>query len=250
MPSIPTTFRSLDGLTLHGTLVTSATVTGPATVLVHGGGVTREEGGFFGRLADGLAEVGLPSLRFDFRGHGASDGRQEDLTLAGVVNDIRAAAEHVREVTNSQAVNLIGTSFGGGISAFPQLSPSIAPVAVTSVLPFVLKAIALTPMSSWRCRRPIRRWVATSHKLTLSALTRLDAVASVLPSAVKATGPSPAPGRKARPGRASAVSMLWRASGVGAKRHDAVASRADRKGSVSPMLSLCAASCREIASLR
>jgi pimeloyl-ACP methyl ester carboxylesterase len=114
----PTTFRSLDGLTLHGTLVTPEDGTGPATVLVHGGGATREEGGFFARLADGLADVGLPSLRFDFRGHGESDGRQEDLTLAGVMNDIRAAAEHVCEVTNSTTVNLIGTSFSGGISAF------------------------------------------------------------------------------------------------------------------------------------
>jgi alpha-beta hydrolase superfamily lysophospholipase len=113
MPSIPTTFRSLDGLTLHGTLVTSVGA-GSATVLVHGG----EEGGFFARLADGLADVGLPSLRFDLRGHGESEGRQEDLTLAGVVNDIRAAVKHMREMTSSTTVNLIGTSFGGGLTAF------------------------------------------------------------------------------------------------------------------------------------
>jgi len=87
-------------------------------VLVHGGGVTREEGSFFARLASGLAEAGLPSLRFDFRAHGESEGQGEDLTIAAVANDIRAAVSCVREMTGSGPVDLIGASFGGGISAF------------------------------------------------------------------------------------------------------------------------------------
>jgi uncharacterized protein len=113
-----TSFRTLDGLNLRGTLVTPSDVRNSATVLVHGGGVTRDEGGFFTRLAEGLADAGLLSLRFDFRGHGESDGRQEDLTISGVVNDIRAAVEHVRAETGSGPVNVIGASFGGGLAAF------------------------------------------------------------------------------------------------------------------------------------
>jgi alpha-beta hydrolase superfamily lysophospholipase len=66
-------------------------------VLVHGGGVTREEGGFFTRLAVGLGEAGVASLRFDLRGHGESEGRQEELTLATILNDIGAALAHVRD---------------------------------------------------------------------------------------------------------------------------------------------------------
>ena len=112
------TFRSLDGLRLHGTLMTPDVVSGTTTVLVHGGGVTRDEGGFFSRLALGLADAGLPSLRFDLRAHGESEGRQEDLTIAGVVNDIRAAVEHVQATTGSGPVNIIAASFGGGIGAF------------------------------------------------------------------------------------------------------------------------------------
>jgi pimeloyl-ACP methyl ester carboxylesterase len=111
-------FRSLDGLMLRGTLVLPQQATGPASVMVHGGGVTRDEGGFFTRLATGLAGAGLATLRFDFRGHGESEGRQQDLTIAGVANDIHAAVRHVREVTGSGPVNLIGASFGGGITAF------------------------------------------------------------------------------------------------------------------------------------
>lgn len=63
------TFRSLDGLRIAGTLTKAPGASGRAAVLVHGGGVTRSEGGFFDRLATGLAEQGVPSLRFDLRGH-------------------------------------------------------------------------------------------------------------------------------------------------------------------------------------
>ena len=73
-PTMQVEFRSLDGLRLRGTLVMPSSVRGPAVVLVHGGGVTREEGGFFARLASGLAGAGLPALRFDFRAHGDSEG--------------------------------------------------------------------------------------------------------------------------------------------------------------------------------
>jgi len=42
-------------------------------------------------MARGLADAGVASLRFDLRGHGRSEGRQEKLTISGVLNDIRAA---------------------------------------------------------------------------------------------------------------------------------------------------------------
>lgn len=111
--------RSLDGLRLAGTLVTPGDQPASSAVLVHGGGVTRDEGGFFTRLAFGLAEAGIASMRFDFRGHGESQGRQEDLTICGIVNDISAAVGHMRAMSaQDDPVNLIGTSFGGGIAAF------------------------------------------------------------------------------------------------------------------------------------
>jgi alpha-beta hydrolase superfamily lysophospholipase len=68
------TVRTLDGLHLAATLVQPTEPSTRAVVLVHGGGVTREECGFFTRLAVGLAEAGVASLRFDLRGHGESEG--------------------------------------------------------------------------------------------------------------------------------------------------------------------------------
>ncbi|HEX7662169.1 MAG TPA: alpha/beta fold hydrolase [Pseudonocardiaceae bacterium] len=116
--SAPTTFRTLDGLQLAGTVTLPDRPAGQAVVLVHGGGVTRDEGGFFTRLAVGLAEAGVASLRFDLRGHGESEGLQEELTLAAILNDIRVALVHVREATEASAISLLGASFGGGICAY------------------------------------------------------------------------------------------------------------------------------------
>jgi len=113
-----TTLRTLDGLHLVGTLVTPDIASERAVVLVHGGGVTREEGGFFTRLAAGLSEAGVASLRFDLRGHGESDGRQEDLTLSAILNDIRVAITHIRELAGAQSVSLLGTSFTGGVTGY------------------------------------------------------------------------------------------------------------------------------------
>jgi alpha-beta hydrolase superfamily lysophospholipase len=112
------TVRTLDGLHLAGTLVEPGQPTTRAVVLVHGGGVTREEGGFFTRLAEGLADTGVASLRFDLRGHGRSEGRQEDLTLSAILNDIRVVLAYVRESTRADDVTLLGASFGGGICAY------------------------------------------------------------------------------------------------------------------------------------
>ncbi|MFD4530379.1 alpha/beta hydrolase [Streptomyces sp. NPDC058470] len=112
------TVRTLDGLHLAGTLVRPQQPTAQAVLLVHGGGVTREEGGFFTRLADGLAEAGIASLRFDLRGHGDSEGRQEELTLSTILNDIRATLAYLREATAAEKVTLLGASFGGGICAY------------------------------------------------------------------------------------------------------------------------------------
>lgn len=118
MPTSSVTVRTLDGLHLAGTLVMPREHPGGAVVLVHGGGVTREEGGFFGRLADGLAAAGLASVRFDLRAHGESEGRQEELTLAAVLNDIRVMLAFARARVDTPNVTLLGASFGGGICAY------------------------------------------------------------------------------------------------------------------------------------
>lgn len=75
-------FPALDGHYLAATLVARDGSPERALALVHGGSVAREEGGFYTRLTGGLREARVASLRFDRCGHGESEGRPEDLTLA------------------------------------------------------------------------------------------------------------------------------------------------------------------------
>lgn len=65
-----------------------------------------------------MADAAIASLRFDLRGHGESEGRQDDLTIAGVLADIRAAIAHVRSRVGVDRLALLGTSFSGGICAY------------------------------------------------------------------------------------------------------------------------------------
>ncbi|MFD5900076.1 alpha/beta hydrolase [Streptomyces microflavus] len=112
-----TSFQSLDGTALFGTIASAMTPVGLA-ILVHGSGVTREEGGFFTRLAAGLAASGITNLRFDLRAHGASGGSESELTIASVTNDIRAAGHHLLTHTGQQGpVHVIAASFSGGAAA-------------------------------------------------------------------------------------------------------------------------------------
>jgi uncharacterized protein len=116
--STSTTIHTFDGLRLVGTVVVPGEGTDQAVVLVHGGGVTRDEAGFFTRLAEGVGEVGVASLRFDLRGHGESEGHQEDLMLSAILNDIQAAIEHVKVAADVTSVSLLGVSFAGGICGY------------------------------------------------------------------------------------------------------------------------------------
>jgi hypothetical protein len=104
--------------------------------------VTREEGSFFTRLAAGLADAGIASLRFDLRGHGESEGRQEELTIAGILADIRAAAALVCPQVGTDRVALLGASFSGGICGYYAAQH---PAELTSL-------IMLNPLLNYRKR--------------------------------------------------------------------------------------------------
>lgn len=116
--STGTTVRTIDGLQLAGTFDAPDGPARHAALLMHGAGVTREESGFFTRVAAGLMDTGIASLRFDLPGHGASEGRQEDLSLSAVLNTIRSGLDHLRSLVDVPAVSLVAASFSGGTAAY------------------------------------------------------------------------------------------------------------------------------------
>ena len=57
-------------------------------------------------------------MRFDLRGHGESEGRQEELTLAAILNDIRVALAYARDACGANPISVLGASFAGGVCAY------------------------------------------------------------------------------------------------------------------------------------
>lgn len=68
-------------------------------------------------VADELEKKGIASVRFDFNGHGQSDGRFEDMTIPNEIEDARKVYEYVRKLPNISAVSLSGHSQGGVIAS-------------------------------------------------------------------------------------------------------------------------------------
>lgn len=115
-------FKSYDGCELVGTLL-KADKEKAALVFVHGITSSKDELGFHSDYANFLSENGITTLRFDYRFHGGkNEGNQklEKLSLCGIVNDIDAAFAALKKNAdgNTKAFFIVGTSFGGGLSAY------------------------------------------------------------------------------------------------------------------------------------
>lgn len=64
------------------------------------------------RIAEGLKQCGIAVLRFDFTGLGGSEGEFANTTLSSNVDDLVAAADHLRQKLAAPST-LIGHSLGG-----------------------------------------------------------------------------------------------------------------------------------------
>ncbi len=110
-------FSSTDDVDLEGTLEIPAKPTQSCVVLCHGMTVDREEGGAFSQLARDLTATGLASFRFDFRGHGKSAGRFEEMTVMGECFDLKSALAVVRK-RGFAKLAIVGASFAGGAVSY------------------------------------------------------------------------------------------------------------------------------------
>lgn len=81
--------------------------------------ITGTEEGMFSRTARTLAEHGIASLRFDFRGFGDSEGQRGDMSLTGEIADAIAAIDYLATLpeVDLQRLGLIGLSLGGLVAA-------------------------------------------------------------------------------------------------------------------------------------
>ena len=123
-------FKNVDDLTLCGILIEPKEKTKKCVVLCHGITVDKDEDGIFTKLANNLTEKGFATFRFDFRGHGESEGKSEEMTVSGEKRDLDSAVEFLKDI-GYEEFGLLAASFGGGaVSYFTAENQSIVKVIV------------------------------------------------------------------------------------------------------------------------
>ena len=88
----------------------------PMVMLCHGFG-GRKEGPLFEIIADSLAKHGIASIRFDFNGHGESEGEFVDMTVPNEIEDAKKVFEYVRDLRYVSDIAIVGHSQGGVVAA-------------------------------------------------------------------------------------------------------------------------------------
>lgn len=68
-------------------------------------------------LADDLVESGIGVLRFDFNGHGKSEGKFENMTVLNEIGDLKNVIDWTRSQTFTEDISLAGHSQGGVVTS-------------------------------------------------------------------------------------------------------------------------------------
>lgn len=108
-----------EGLTLRGTLEVPACVpevSVPLAILLHGARGNRRSD-LYDNVCRGLAARGYAMLRFDFDGHGDSDGAFDDSTVLTELSDMDAIVEHARSYPWAAELFVWGHSQGGCVAS-------------------------------------------------------------------------------------------------------------------------------------
>ncbi len=88
----------------------------PMVILCHGFGGNKE-GQMFDLLADSLSRNGIASIRFDFNGHGESEGDFQQMTIPNEIEDARHVFDYVRNLRYVSKIAIVGHSQGGLVAS-------------------------------------------------------------------------------------------------------------------------------------
>lgn len=88
---------------------------GPIAVLMHGF-MANKKLEPLKSIANELENRGIASLRFDFDGHGESEGRFRDMTVLTELEDARRVIDFVRRAGAYDSIALVGHSQGGVVA--------------------------------------------------------------------------------------------------------------------------------------
>ncbi|WP_066022043.1 MULTISPECIES: alpha/beta hydrolase family protein [Clostridium] len=106
------------GLNLIGTLEKPELKEGekcPLVIIMHGFTDDRQKPVVF-NMAQELLKYGIASVRFDFNGHGESEGRFEDMTVMNELEDAREILRYTKSLDFVENISIFGHSQGGVIA--------------------------------------------------------------------------------------------------------------------------------------
>jgi hypothetical protein len=149
-------FSNANGFNLCGVLSNpTGSTKAPIFTLCHGL-TTSKDGRTYLRLEAMLNQKGFSTFRFDFFGHGESDGKFEDITLSEAVNDVLKAILFLKESGYSR-IGLMGSSFGGfasliAASQMPWLTLLALKSPVSDYLGLLIARDQNIDIQSWKKR--------------------------------------------------------------------------------------------------
>ena len=106
----------------------------PMVIFCHGF-TGRKDGPMFELIADTLQAHGIASIRFDFNGHGESEGDFKDMTVPNEIEDAKKVVAYVRDLRYVSSLAIVGHSQGGVVAAMTagQLSEELGRPAFKAV---------------------------------------------------------------------------------------------------------------------
>jgi dipeptidyl aminopeptidase/acylaminoacyl peptidase len=125
----------------------------PVVTLCHGFS-TSKDGRTYIRLEETLNREGLATFRFDFFGHGESEGKFEDITISEAVHDVFRAV-HVLKDSGYSKIGLMGSSFGGmasllSASELPDLNALALKSPVSDYLGLLIANTRGADIQNWK----------------------------------------------------------------------------------------------------
>ena len=88
----------------------------PMVIICHGFGGNKESM-LLKTIADSLEQKGVASIRFDFNGHGESEGDFENMTVLNEIEDAKHVYDYVSRLPYVNSVAMVGHSQGGVVTA-------------------------------------------------------------------------------------------------------------------------------------
>lgn len=138
-----------------------------AALFVHGICGDLDEIGIFTNLERKLSGLGVMTLRFDFRGHGDSDGEPSDASVQAEIKDLIQAMNFLKSEENVSSIGVIAASFGASIVLLSDISPTSIKTAVFLNPVIDFERTFLDPITPWGKENFGREKIESSDSILL-----------------------------------------------------------------------------------